>query len=155
MYQEQGVNHVTGILLFNFAEREGLQSTSLYFVLRASPASMSSPAVPLGTLSTGPRSHLVLPGNRTLVLRTGFSSDRPLYQIQKTPSHSATSPKTVSITSSNCSAFRSPGSALFRASCPSPLRGRLRFAATFQFVPGELVSHSATSPKIDFLARKF
>ena len=85
MYQEQGVNHVTGILLFNFAEREGLQSTSLYFVLRASPASMSSPAVPLGTLSTGPRSHLVLPGNRTLVLRTGFSSDRPLYQIQKTP----------------------------------------------------------------------
>ena len=39
-----------------------------------------------------------------------------------------------------------PRSALLRASCPSPLRGRLRFASSFPFAPGERVSHSATSP---------
>ena len=37
---------------------------------------------------------------------------------------------------------------LLRASCPAPLRGRLRCAAAFQIVPDDLVDRSDTSPNV-------
>jgi hypothetical protein len=37
---------------------------------------------------------------------------------------------------------------LFRASCPPPILGHLRFAAMFYFVPDKIVSHSDTSPDL-------
>ena len=35
---------------------------------------------------------------------------------------------------------------LLRASCPPPFQGRLRFAATFKFAPGEFVKPAAQEP---------
>ena len=37
---------------------------------------------------------------------------------------------------------------LFRASCPPPLRGCLRFAATFKFVPDEFVEPTTIGLKV-------
>ena len=50
--------------------------------------------------------------------------------------------------------LRGVRSGLFRASCPPPLRGRLRFAATFKFAPGEFVEPSVRFNTVHLLSRQ-